>query len=483
MKTKNVCLIQVDISLSSGKLIPYGILELGSYLENNTDFIPYLFHIHYKKIEDTVEEIIKLNPLYVGISTMTGEMCFYSALLSKKIKQKTNIPIVWGGVHPSSIPNQCISEDYIDIIGIGEGELIVKNLAEAIYNDLPLKNVKGIAYKEEGKVIFNEREKYIEDLSCIQHNFDLLGDLNKYLRKMWHSKRVINYITSRGCPFNCAFCYNTVDKNRRKWRGIPIETVKKDIEFLKTKYNIDGIQYHDDNFFVDKKRAVEIVNYINLPWWGELRIESIKESLISELVKTGCKELLFGWESGNNNILKLMNKQIKVNQIIEANKILANFPEICYDGQSIIFVPTETEEQVKQTIKLAYKLVAINSSISCNLLFYQPFPGTPLYNLSVKHGLKEPENTEAWKSFNSRNINRKFSWIPWLTNRKKKKYSKIQKYFTFYTKSYYQNRANNLFTKFSGFLFYYFAKFRIKFNFYYFPFEIFIWKFKNKLGN
>ena len=276
-----ITLLHINYSQDhSEKILPLGILSVGSALKKN-GFAVNLININEKEINRTVEEIIKTNPDFLGISVMTGTQTKHSAELSKKIKQKSNIPILWGGIHPSLLPKQCLEESYIDFVAVGEGEETIVEFAGKFLKGEELGSILGLGYKKEGQPVLNPQRPLIADLNKWRLDFSLL-DLEKFIFPLDKYKRVIAYKTSRGCPFQCAFCYN-YEFNKARWRAWSEEAVLEDINFLKEKYKIDAVKFYDDNFFVDRKRALSLLKKINLPSHLEIRIDFIDEALVKEL--------------------------------------------------------------------------------------------------------------------------------------------------------------------------------------------------------
>jgi len=241
-----ISLIQINYTKDrSEAILPLGILSVGSVLSKKGLEVE-LININEKEIDQTVDYLIKNNPLFVGLSVMTGVQTEHSAEMSKRIKNRSNIPIVWGGIHPSLLPEQCLKEDYIDYVIIGEGEETIIEFVNNIKEKQNLNNILGLGYKKDGRIIINPRRPLIEDLDQYRLNFKLL-DLEKYIFKLDKYQRVIAYKTSRGCPYNCAFCYNH-QFNQNCWRAWSIESVLDDINFLKREYKIEAVKFYDDNF-------------------------------------------------------------------------------------------------------------------------------------------------------------------------------------------------------------------------------------------
>jgi anaerobic magnesium-protoporphyrin IX monomethyl ester cyclase len=393
MQNKKIFLIQINHSEDhSEKILPLGILSVGSALKKN-GFEVELINITEKEIDETAKEIINKNPLYLGLSVMTGRQTAHSANLSKKIKESSLIPIVWGGIHTSLLPEQCLSEKYVDYVVLGEGEETIVEFTKKLQNKEALNEVLGLGYKENGQTKLNQTRPFIKNLDQFPLDFSLL-DMNKYVFKLGEFKRVIAYKASRGCPFNCTFCYNR-SFNQSRYRDWSLEHVVKDINFLKEKYHIDAVKFYDDNFFVNKNRALEILKQINLPAHLEVRIDMIDDALAKELKELKVFDLLIGAEAGSDRILSMINKRITVERIFSAVKSLAKFKvPACYSV--IVGLPGETKEEFEATIDLLYKIYKIHPEATFTLGAYMPYPGSVMYDIAIKAGFKPPQKTKDW---------------------------------------------------------------------------------------
>ncbi|MBT4850338.1 B12-binding domain-containing radical SAM protein [Candidatus Parcubacteria bacterium] len=411
---KKIILVQINYTPDhSERILPMGILCVGSTLKK-AGFEVELININEKEINKTTDYIVEQDPLYVGISVMTGIQTQHSATLSKKIKEKKNIPIIWGGIHPSLLPEQCLGEDYIDYIVISEGEISIVELTEKIIKNETPSEVLGIGYKKDGKPEITPSRPFITDLDQYRLDFSLL-DLEKFIFPLGKYKRVIAYKSSRGCPFNCAFCYNNIF-NKNKWRIWSVDAVVEDIKFLKDNYNIDAIKFYDDNFFVNKNRALEILEKIDLPSHLEIRIDSINDEIAEKLKKYKVFDMLIGVESGSDRLLQLIDKRFTVDKVMESVRILGKY-DLPAAYSVIVGLPTETKEEFESTIDLLYKIYGVHPQAVFTLGAYLPYPGSKMYDFAIENGFKPPSKTEDWgkidrfrKDFNSPWVNVKEVW-------------------------------------------------------------------------
>lgn len=405
------------VNVSSSEFLyspPLGLLYVGGALRK-AGYEVEILHFPPTDIEKYAKEIAAKDPLFVGISLFTSNQTKFSADLSRIIKERCDSPVVWGGVHPSMISEQTIGESYVDVIVIGEGEETVVDLADAIENKRDLRDVMGIGFKRNGEQVITGQRPLIKNLDDYRLDWELV-DVERYLVPMLSQKRTLNYITSRGCPYRCGFCYN-LRFNRGRWRGHSREFVISEINNLKEQYGIDGIRFYDDNFFANKKRAIDILKAIDLPWEGEFRIASVTDELAQDIRDTKCQGICFGIESGNDRILDLIQKDQKVEDIVKGIKIMSRYPEVRVSGCIMLANPTETKEEIRNTINLCLDLWKIHRRIIFTIGTFLPYPGVPLYDLVLSTDYVPPKNTEDWQVVNRGNKNMEVSWLPWVTKK------------------------------------------------------------------
>jgi radical SAM superfamily enzyme YgiQ (UPF0313 family) len=420
-----IILIQINYSKDHSEVtLPLGILSVGSALKK-AGFEVKLMNVTEKNIEKAAEEIISLNPDFVGVSVMTGIQTKHSAELSKQIKAlKSDLPIVWGGIHPSLLPEQCLGENYVDYVVIGEGEITITEFANQLKGSRNFSVIDGLGYKKEDKIIFNKEREFIKNLDDYRLDFSLI-DINKYLFKLRDSKKAIAYKSSRGCSFNCAFCYNKIF-NKNKWRTWSIDSVVEDINFLKKEYGVDAIKFYDDNFFIDRQRALEILEKIDIPAHTEVRIDMITDDLAKRMKELKVSELLIGIESGSNRMLQLINKGYTVDKIREGVKILAKY-NLYTTYSTIVGLPTETEEEFNKTLDLMSWVHQMHPRAGFTLGAYLPYPGSLMYKFAIEKGFNSPAKTEDWGSIDRF---RKDFASPWVD---RKRVWRVREYFKFFS--------------------------------------------------
>ena len=359
---------------------------------------------------------LKQDPICVGISSMTGPQLQFALEISGFAKMHGSAPVVWGGVHPSLLPEQTLRHENIDIVVQGEGEETFLELVQALEGKKPLSTVQGIWYKEDGDTKCTGVRPFADLNQLPPLSYDLI-DLEKYRRVMFGLPHH-NFFTSRGCPCQCTFCYNTAF-NRKKWRAMEPELVVKRIKDFVTTYKVPGLIINESNFFVDMERARHILRGIIRENLGIViskvnidvsTLQRLKEDDFSLLERAGCRRLPIAIESGSEKIRTLLKKPADVPSVIEMNRRLKE-TQMVPNFLFMIGFPTETKEDLAESVSLSFRLAEENPRAGIYFNIYAPYPGTELFDTAVKHGLHVPQQVEDWIPFNYRNLIQNGPWL------------------------------------------------------------------------
>ena len=245
---KKVLLIYPANIKTITKRIPLALLYLAeSLLTKNYD--PIILDLQV----DNFNPIMLKDILCVGITTLTGPQILYGLKIAETIRAiNPNIPIIWGGIHPSITYEQTIQHPLVDYIVYGEGEVTFLELVEAIDKKSKINQIPGVVYKEAGKIIVNTPRPFINFNKYNTLPYDLLS-LSKY-----QTMDRFEYQSSRGCPFGCIYCYNK-KYNFFKWRHKDSKIVLDELETIKNRFHSIILNLVDDEFFINKQRAFEII--------------------------------------------------------------------------------------------------------------------------------------------------------------------------------------------------------------------------------
>jgi radical SAM superfamily enzyme YgiQ (UPF0313 family) len=317
----------------------------------------------------------------VGLSVLTGPVINEAVAISRATKaMNPNTKVVWGGLHPTLFPKVVREEKSIDYIIRGEGE-------EALY-----RLVNGMNF------ICVYENQFLIDLNLeTMPAWDMLPNMEKYIMNKHYGDRVLTLNTSRGCVNDCAFCFNGAMKTHR-WRALSAENIFKQVLNLKLKYNINGIQFYEDNFDVDKKRVerfcdLMIQSKLNkvIKWAHFSCVKKADPRLIAYEREAGCREIGYGVESGSNRILTLINKQQTTADIKKAFQI-CRAARMKATALFMIGLPTETEVELDETVALIKDLKSYQDI--CTI--YRPYPKTKLHDLCR---IREPNTLSEQAEF------------------------------------------------------------------------------------
>ncbi len=396
---------------------PHTIMALaGSLLD--AGYQPVLID---SRITPNYRDIIKDNiddTLCVGITAMTGYQIKHGLEEAKYVRSlNPNVHIIWGGVHPSSMPEQTAKNRYVDIVVKGEGEAILPRICQHLEKGESLKDVPSITYKTKEGIKSNPGTAFM-DLNKIKREPWHLIDVKKYMRKELGVDKVLTLVTSKGCPGRCTFCYN-YQFNKSQWRGKKAEYVVDEIEYLTKEYGAKGIYFIEDNFFADKERVREICETIikkgiNISMGASCRVDTMsryEDEFMAMLKKAGFKFILCGVESGSQKILNSIKKGITIEQILITTKKLRDY-NITTVFTFMSGFPNETKEDLYMTMDLIDKIREINPKANISGIFpYTVYPGAEMYNIALQYGFEEPKKLEDWGSHTFFTSSEKLGWL------------------------------------------------------------------------
>lgn len=390
MKTAILCFPKIDWKIQ----FPVGLFKIQQYCRN--DYKIFIVDERIVNAEITITRLCEQNDVIcLGLSVMTGEQINSAIRLSKQFHSK--LPIVWGGVHPTICPESVISQPYVDYIIRGDGEEAFRLLLSE------LEQYSGCLPKDRA-TFFEHNLFYLNNLNSAVIDFEKAIIPSEYFISRDGFTHALPLETSRGCPYKCAFCHNAI--YGQNYRTVDLQSVIHNINQMAKIQHVDGIIFQEDNFLINKTRVQSILNELNrcgIGWKANGRIDCFKRFLqdpdfMSLLLDSNCHVLQFGIESGSQRILNMINKQISIEDIREVNKELAHY-DIALRYNFIIGLPTETQDEIGQTLNLIHELQCENPHVESPFVnIYSPYPGTRLYQQAIKCGFNAPANLEQWAS-------------------------------------------------------------------------------------
>jgi radical SAM superfamily enzyme YgiQ (UPF0313 family) len=364
-----------------------------------------------------LREALREKPVCFGVSCMTGPQIIRALEACRSLRGLyPETPTVWGGIHPSILPEQTLENPYVDIVVVGEGEETLPELVRALANGEPLNKVPGIAYREDGKYTFTGNRPFVDLDAQPPLAYDLI-DMDLYRRTIFGSDHV-SFNSSRGCSHRCAFCYDSV-VHRRVWRAMRPETVVARLERVVRDHGIRGFNFTDDNLFINLDHAYRLMEAIVRKDLrikiGKLhiRVDSIRrmdDDFFRLLTRAGVERFTIGVESGSQRVLDLIRKNLTIDHVLEASRRLAGTP-ILPHYLFMMGLPTETPGELGESIRLSERLLRENPRAAKSFNIYMPYPGTELYRRVVELGFKEPKRLEDWSPMNYRYVPKDSPWI------------------------------------------------------------------------
>ncbi len=412
--------------------IPNSVLQVAASVEGKIDWVIVDGNLEcdpWRKIEVCLSSG---EFGYFGCTVMPGPQLKQAIPFSKKIRQQfPEIKIIWGGYFPSSQYKVVLNSGCVDYVINGPGDKTFPLLIGALSNNLSVHQLSNLVFKEGEKIVITQKDEiYDQDLlpPLPYEKLNASYDLKKYLGKTYLGTKTIAYHSSFGCPFTCSFCAVVPIYNAR-WKGRSAEKIYHDIKYLKENFGGNAIEFHDNNFFVSEKRTIEFSKLINpekMIWWGEGRIDTIdkySDRSLALMRESGCKMIFFGAETGNDEILKKMDKggtqsSKQIQEFASRMKKFGIIPEYSFVLGTPSKNKVEVWKQIRDDIAFIRKIKEINPETEIIIYIYSPVAveGSEMYKQVLASGFAFPEKLEDWISPLWEKFDlRKNPLTPWLT--------------------------------------------------------------------
>jgi len=472
-------------SANHGFRIPNSILQIAASIEGKYDYVFVDGNLEKNPFEKILEYFNTGEYKYFCSTVMPGPQLKQAIPFTKEIKKSfENIVTIWGGYFPSNQKEVVINSGFVDYVINGPGDRAFPKLIEALEKNTPLNTVENIVYKENQKINITKSEELInqDELPVLPYNkLNSTYELKKYLGKTFLGNKTAAYHSSVGCPFTCSFCAVVPIYNAR-WNGKSAVNIYKDILYLKKNYEIDALEFHDNNFFVSEKRVTEFSKLIlneNINWWGEGRIDTINkysDATLDLMQRAGCKMIFLGAETGDDIRLKLMNKGgTQTGEIIKKFAARLGKYNIIPEYSFVLGTPAESDKkvwnQINEDIKFIKEIKEINPNTEIIIYIYSPVAtlDSELFDAVEKAGFNFPTKLEEWLEPQWEKFDmRKNPLTPWL---KPRMVNKIRNFETILN-AYYPTVSDIKLTGFQKQTVQYISSFRYKYNFYFFPIEL-----------
>ena len=328
--------------------------------------------------------------LCVGVTVLTGAPIHDALRASRAVKAAhPSCTVVWGGWHPSLFADECLEDPCVDVAVVGQGEEVFAVLVDRLRRGERCSGRLG-----------GHRLRDVNELPA--HDYSLLP-VERYFA--FKGKRQVDYISSQGCRFRCAFCADPA-VYARGWTGLSPERVVSELVDLKFRYRAAEIAFQDETFFTYPDRVGRIaeaflLRALDITWTATLRADQacrMDERVFAACVRAGMTRVMIGVESGSQETLNRLQKDLTLEQVMTAAHLCAKY------GVGVIFnfivgFPGEPDTSINATLRVAKELRAMHPRFETPIFYYRPYPGNPMADAARAAGYQFPRGLNEWANF------------------------------------------------------------------------------------
>src|ERR1700733_9646123 len=366
--------------------------------------------------------------LCLAVSLVTGPMIKETVQIARTAKQLyPDKPIVLGGWHPSLLPHQTLAADYIDVVVKGQGEEAFLEIVQRIEAGESMEGVEGAGYKQDGRIIFN-KPRALKPIREMPPKAYHLADFDAYERVC--GRRWAMYTSSLACPYDCAYCTNS-GVYGRKWNALDPDQVVEETTDLVSRYNLQLLWVVDDNFLVDRERALGIAeglvrSGVKFDWSIQASTNLVSRFSVDELKllrRAGLSQVSQGADSGSLKVMHLMNKDFQKIETIHTAAAKLTAAGIRPSFNMIFGFPGEGESERRESIALIMDVCRRYPRAEFWTNIFTPYPGAPIMQRAFELGIHVPKTLEGWAGFFPR-----YTMLPWLSGRKHREVQTMREY-------------------------------------------------------
>lgn len=412
--------------------IPNSILAIAAAVEGRYEWVIVDGNCETDPYEKIASYLRTGRFKYIGFTVMPGPQLKEAIPFAKAIRRDfPGIYMIWGGYFPSNQYKVVLESGYVDFIVNGPGDHAFPALIDALDNGHDHAQIRNLIFRSESGIVKTPKANIPDQDALPPLPYDKLHQFyaidRHYLGRTYLGRKTMAYHSSIGCPFTCSFC-GVVPIFEARWKGKSAQQVYRDIKYIKDRWGADAVEFHDNNFFVSEKRVAEFARLIKdekMSWWGMARIDTMdkfSDETLALLRDSGCRIIFFGAESGNDRVLKQMDKGGTQNsaQIESFAARLKKFnivPEYSFVFGMPADTPEAVAEQIRFDIGYVKKIKRINPNTEIVMYTYSPVPteGSELYAQAQSNGFAFPQKLEDWISPQWERFDlRKNPLTPWL---------------------------------------------------------------------
>jgi len=339
-----------------------------------------------------------------GVTVLTGAPISDALAVSRAVKRaRPELTVVWGGWHPSMFSRECLSEPSVDVTVRGQGEETFADIVERLSLGRSLEDCAGCTVRlPDGSLQENPARPLAQVDNFRAHDYGLIPVERYYQLK---GKRQLDYISSQGCNFRCAFCSDPFVYGR-KWVGLEPVRMALRLKELWDRYQFDDVNLQDETFFTKANRVDALADRIvhsgmKITWAATMRADQgvrLPPAVWERCKQSGLRRLLVGVESGSNEVLRRIRKDIKIEQVYETAETMLRYG-IAGHFPFIVGFPDESDESVQASLDCAKRLRAMSPDFLTPFYYFKPYPGSALVIEAVERGYRLPQSLAEWARF------------------------------------------------------------------------------------
>jgi anaerobic magnesium-protoporphyrin IX monomethyl ester cyclase len=342
--------------------------------------------------------------LCLGVTVLTGAPISDALDISRAAKHvRPELPVVWGGWHPSMFARECLLERSVDVAVRGQGEETFVEIVRRLEEGSSLEGCLGCTLRlADGSIVENPPRPLAQVDRFRAHDYRLIP-VERYFKLK--GKRQLDFISSQGCNFRCAFCSDPFVYGR-KWVGLEPTRMALRLKELWDRYRFDDVNFQDETFFTRAPRVRAFAEGLieaglKITWAATMRADQgvrLPEEVWALAKQSGLRRLLVGVESGSEEMLRRIRKDVRIDQVFRTVERMLEFA-IAGHFPFIVGFPDESDESIRATLACAKRLRALSPDFQTPIYYFKPYPGSELVREAVARGFRLPQTLEAWSQF------------------------------------------------------------------------------------
>ncbi len=349
-----------------------------------------------------LERELAEQPMAVGLTTLSGTMIRAALEMAAFVRERSDTPLVWGGIHVTMLPEQVMRSELVDFAVLGEGEVAFLELCRALDRGESTADISGVWSRRDGEVVRTERAPVLDFGELPPAPYHLV-EMERYIYTH-RGRRCLDYLSSRGCPHACTYCYNGAFYGRQ-WRPRPAARVLEELRALVREHRVEVVYFIDDNFFIDPPRAWEILRAMpslgvryQLQGMDIQSVDAMSDAELDLLEQTGLQRVTIGVETASDRMRQLTGKWGDQAAVERCLRRLAGRRFLVLTS-FIIGFPFETWDEIRQTVRFALDLQKLGDNFRLPQFYnYTPVQGTALADQLEACGFRFPERLDDWAS-------------------------------------------------------------------------------------